>query len=66
LRLDLPGLIVFLHLKNDPIAAIIGNIYKEQDVSGGVRLSKVEFSQSSFSFHQLRELDIPERMSVFV
>jgi hypothetical protein len=35
LRLDLPGVIVFMHLKNDAIAAIVGNIYREQNISRG-------------------------------
>jgi len=44
LWLDLPWLIIFLHLENDAIAAIICNIDKEQDATRGIRLSEIEFS----------------------
>jgi len=58
LWLDLPVLVFFLHMKNDPVAAVVTDIYGGKRLLAAIRFAEIEFPHPAIGFQHFGELNI--------
>jgi hypothetical protein len=61
---DLPDAIFFLHTEYDPIAPVVTDVHRENAFLQPVRFPEIELSKPAIGFHQLGELNVPDKLNL--